>query len=451
MDILPDDGASGGDGGDNVVTTGPTRLTFVPNSRPARWRARLAASVAGLVLVSGTGWGAAEQMAMAAPGDGKYEPTACGTKVPATMPDGGPWQVERLRIPELHQLATGKGVRIAVIDTGVFFGRSDHRAGMNLEWRDFADTDKAREGRVDCDHGTFVTSLIIGQPGNDPALPPTDQFSGIAPDATVIAMRALQQSSAGDDELEPLAPTIQAIREAIKLKVDIISISQQGTDDPKYRAAVEDAISAGILVVAAAGNQGAAGPTYPANYPGVMAVAMTNAADQPDPNSQHGGGMTISVAAPGTAVVGLFPLCSESDCPGGGPAAYGSQTGTSFATPLVAGAAALIMERFPDLTATQVQSLLEDTADMPAADPSIIGHGIINPYRALTGPRPPALEDNEQVGKVQVPPVEADNDHRQRNIALVVAGASLGIVTITGVITAALPAGRRRAWKPPTK
>lgn len=442
VDIVPDDG-------DNAVTTGPTTLTLVPNSRPARWRSRLAAAVAGLVLLSGTGGSLAVPVAVAAPSD--YKPNTCGTKVPGTMPDEGPWQVERLRIPELHQMATGDGVRIAVIDTGVFFGRSAHQSGMSLAWRNFADIDKARDGRVDCDHGTFVASLIVGQPGQDPALPATEQFTGIAPDATVIAMRALQQSASSGDELEPLQPTIDAIREAIDMKVDIISISQQGTDSPAYRAAIEDAIEAGILVVAAAGNQGAAGPTYPANYPGVMTVAMTNTADQPDPNSQHGGGMKISVAAPGTAVVGLFPLCSESDCPGGGPAAYGSQTGTSFATPLVAGAAALIMERFPELSATEVRTLLEETADTPAADPSIVGHGIINPYRALTGPRPPAVDDDlDPGGTIHVPPVEADNDHRQRNIALILAGASLGIVTIAGVITVALPAGRRRFWKPPT-
>lgn len=425
-----------------------------PNRARGAWRRLAAGLAAGLVLASGTALGSVpvDGAAWAAPGDGKYEPKTCGTKLPGAMPEGGPWQVERLRMPELHELATGDGVRIAVIDTGVFFGRSAHQSGMDLTWKDFADTDKARDGRVDCDHGTFVTSLIIGQPGTEAGTPATEQFSGIAPGATVIAMRALQESNADPDELESLDPTIDAVQAAIDADVDIISISQQGTDDPRYRAVIKKAVDAGILVVAAAGNYGEAGATYPANYPGVMAVAMTDRSDQPDAASQWGGGMEISVAAPGTAVVGLFPLCSESECPDSGPAAYGSQTGTSFAAPLVAGAAALVMERHPDLTAAQVKLLLEETADPPTADPAIVGHGIINPYQALTGPRPPAVdEDDQQVGKVHIPPVAADTDHLQRNTALAVAGVSLAIVAVSGVVAAALPAGRRRHWKPADK
>ena len=392
--------------------------------------------------------------AAAAPDDSKYTPETCETFVSAPPPAEA-WQMDRLRIPELHRIATGKGVTIAVIDTGVFLGYSDYMNGVDFTWRNFTGTDRAREGRVDCAHGSFVVSLIAAQPGADP----DHEFSGIAPDASIVALRALQVSSSKPDDPEPLGPVIDAIDEAIRMKVDIISISQQGTNSDAYAAAVKKAQDAGILVVAAAGNNGAAGKTYPAAYPGVMAVGMTTPADVADEKSQYGGGMQISVAAPGSGVVGLYPLCKpgSSGCShDAGPAAYGSDVGTSFATPLVAGAAALVMERYPELSAQEVKQLLERTADDPVGGvpDEKLGYGIINPYRALMGPRPPESSGGgtgEERSDVHIPPVSNEVDHTQRNTALAVAGISLGIVTVAGVVAAALPAGRRRGWRPPDR
>lgn len=404
------------------------------------------------MLVAGTVTPAAP--AAAAPDDGsKYKPDTCQTFRSADPP-GEAWQMDRLRIPDLHQIATGKGVTIAVIDTGVFLGYSDNMKGVDFTWRNFTGTDKAKEGIVDCNHGSFVASLIAAQPGADPDF----EFSGIAPDASIVALRALQESSSKPNEPEPLTPVVEAVEEAIAMKVDIISISQQGTDSDAYAAAIKRAQDAGILVVAAAGNNGGAGKTYPAAYPGVMSVAMTTQADVADEKSQYGGGMQISVAAPGSGVVGAYPLCKlgTPNCDhNAGPVAYGSDVGTSFATPLVSGAAALVMERYPDMSAQQVKQLLEDTADDPVGGvpDEKLGYGIINPYRALMAPRPPKSSEGggKDRGEVHIPPVQQDADHTQRNTALAVAGISLGIVAVAGVVAAALPAGRRRGWRPPGK
>ena len=228
---------------------------------------RVGAALAAGVLVVG---GLTPVSAQAA--DPPYRPRACETRFSGG--DGSdPWQVDRLRIPQLHQIATGKGVTVAVLDTGVFAGSSPYLTGVDLVTKyNFTGTDKATEGRVDCYHGTFVVSLLAAQPGADP----NSDFSGIAPDVEVIAMRVLQRSSQSPNDLEPLDPVVDAVNKAVDLGVDIISISQQGTDRADYKAAIKRAVDAGILVVAASGNNGASGPTYPANYPGVMAVAAAS-------------------------------------------------------------------------------------------------------------------------------------------------------------------------------
>ena len=104
------------------------------------------------------------------------------------------------------------------------------------------------------------------------------------------------------------------------------------------------------------------------------------------------------------------------------------------------------MERYPDMSAQDVKQLLEETADDPVGGvpDEKLGYGIINPYRALMAPRPPQSSnggEDEGRGDVHVPPVYPEVDHAQRNTAL----------TVAGVIAAALPAGRRRGWRPPGK
>jgi len=386
-----------------------------------------------------------------AEGEADYTQTAC-QRYASAAPKGRAWQVDRLRYDDLHAIATGKGVTVAVIDTGAAVGATPELKRISLQVANFAGTDKQNNGMVDCLHGSFVMSLLAA--GKDP----DTGFSGIAPDVHVLAIRSLQESEGKEDP----GPTIQAFQAAIDAGVDIISISQQSAvDDPSYRAVVKKAVDAGILVVAAAGNSGPAGPSYPAAYPGVMAVGMTDESDVANPNSQYDPNppsgvsrMPISVAAPGGAVLGMLPQCfpTDKDCPPDTGPAYFSSTGTSFATPIVAGAAALVMERFPSLTAAQVKQLLENTADTPANGPGDrqLGHGIINPYRALVGPRPvPAPSSTPSGGGVdRVPPLEQVTNTAQRDTALAVAGASLGVVGVAGVVAAALPSGRRRRWRP---
>lgn len=296
----------------------------------------------------------------------------------------------------------------------------------------------------------MVTSLIVARPGVDPRT----NFSGVAPDATILALRALQQgpqvgsgTGSGTSQQESLTPTIEAVNYAVDQHVDIINLSQQGSDTPAFRAAIERAVSAGILVVAAAGNHGRhAGIPYPAAYPGVLAVGMSTTGDAAQSDSQSNAHLQVSVAAPGDSVLGLLPS-------GNAGQAYQTDTGTSFAAPLVSGTAALVMQQFPSLNAAQVRARLEQTADQPNAavpDPQL-GYGIVNPYRALTDPSA-APSASPAPSRTPAPlPNPSDQpkpDHSVRDRALTGAGAALGASVVALLVARSLPAGRRRRWRP---
>lgn len=356
------------------------------------------------------------------------------------------WPHKRLRTSEVHQLATGKGIRIAVVDTGIDTdqnpaltrnGRSKVAASYN-----FAGYDRSKDKQVECVHGTGVASLIVGHGGG---------LDGLAPDAEIIGMRALQAVKPVDDsgrptgqeEPEPLAPTIAGIRKAIELKVDIINISQQGSDSPEYRAAINDALSAGIVVVAASGNHGGeAAPPYPASYRGVIAVGMTTIDDLPNPLSQFNPELKVSVAAPGVAIQVAGPSGPQGQN-------FHTDNGTSFAAPLVSATVALLLQREPKLTPAQVKKRLEDTADPPAAavPDKQLGFGIVNPYQALTAvppgtPGPP------------IPPGRAPDAARPSSatvagkISIAVAVTSVVGLAVATALFAASTARRRRLAAP---
>lgn len=381
-----------------------------------------------------------------------FDPGECGASNPATPQQGSDWHVKRLQLDKVHQLATGAGVTVAVIDTGVDPLHTEYfRPGQVTTVNFAANKISTQSKQVDCDHGTGVASLIAAQPGAD------DQtsFQGVAPGVHILALRALEKSpaKAGSNEepqLESVDPTVAAINYAIDHHVDIISISQQGTADASYQAAIERAIRAGIVVVAAAGNHGAAtNDIYPAAYPGVIAVGMTNKADLAPVESQHAPQLHVTVAAPGDPVLMLAPSADQGQ-------SYASERGTSFAAPLVAGTVALMLEQNPDLTPAQVQERLEATADLPASavpDPQI-GWGIVDPYRALTDPamakRSVAPIPNKQTPTAppRSPFDREQPDHTKRNVALAMAGGSLVAVCMAAVVAGSLPEGRRRGWRP---
>ncbi len=269
----------------------------------------------------------------------------------------------------LWSLSTGKGVTVAVVDSGV----DDHHpdlTGRVLPGADF--TGNAADGRVDLStdaHGTAVAGIIAGT-GTGP-----DHITGLAPDATILPVRI------SDTLTSDPAVLAQGINYATTHGAKIINISICARIlNPQIRTAVETAIEHDIVVVAAAGNDRLTGnpAQYPAALPGVIAVAATDAEDRLWPKSESG--PYLGVTAPG---VDIYTTGAEGS--------HQQATGTSFAAPHVAAAAALLRARYPAETAAQIISRLTSTAHHPRQGrDDTSGYGFIDPYQALVAPAPPA-------------------------------------------------------------
>ncbi len=432
----------------------------------ALWRRRVAVLVASLlsygIIVTPPDAHAAEPPLL--------DPVYCGGAAQDAFA-GTPhaWQYDRIK-PERAWALTGPdgkkidgtGIKVAVLDTGAavtgspYFDpgkvKSYNLIGDDADIRQKA----AKDSRyfLDCLHGTMVVSLINGQRVDNGS-----NFSGVAPGATVYAMRVLQSS----EKKESQDALVRGIHAAIDLKVNVINISQAGGDRADLRAATAQAIAAGITVVAATGNAGSSdGPRYPAAYPGVIAVGMSTKGDAPRPESGFDPDMAVTVAAPGDLVVALVPSAVDADGDGTYSAdeikqkqAYRVETGTSFATPLVSGLVALMLQRYPSLTPAQVKARLEATADPPLGTipDKQLGYGIVNPLQALTKPMPATgVFTGQDPGKASAPPLPApvEPDPFPKLVGVSVAAGALVLLLLGIVIAEAIPHMHRRKYAPAT-
>ncbi|MEV0650251.1 type VII secretion-associated serine protease mycosin [Phytomonospora sp. NPDC050363] len=304
----------------------------------------------------------------------------CGTPVDLPSVDKQ-WELQRLRPEAAWPLSKGQGQTVAVIDSGV---SDEHPAleGQVLSGKDLVGTDETCDM---ADHGTLVAGIIAAKPIEGA------QFYGVAPEARILPIRVIidDEKAKGDEEIP--GRTADAIRYAIQQDVDVINLSLRTMDTEELHSAVQAAIDADIVVVAAAGNLSQDGlqagdPVYPAKYDGVLGVggidqtgahaAIANSAD------------FVDLAAPAVFITGPAPR--------GGGYGVNSVGGTSFAAPFVAGTAALVRAYYKDLTAPQVIERLISTADAPPGGWSReLGYGVVNPYQAvasLDGKTPAAAQ-----------------------------------------------------------
>lgn len=361
---------------------------------------------------------------------------------------GTPWERTRLQYDRVHEISTGRGVIVAVIDTGVSFG-SYQLGGLDENGEQMQPRTAWVEGIslphdtgtpfTDCDgHGTFVAGVIAGQPR------PENDMLGLAPRATIYPARyaygQLDEEEESDADVLQMAEAVDA---AVRAGADVINISSASTNDvPDLERAINYALESDVVVVAAAGNTGNSGNpvTYPAGYDGVIAVGAVDEKGQAPETSQSS--VPISVAAPGVQITG--PTTG-----------YGLARldGTSFAAPIVAATAALIRAEHPTMTALEVKRRIELTADHPGRNvpDERYGWGIVNPYQALTGVLPPADRESAEptpaaVGPTYEPPTPPDPV--PRNTALIVAGLSVATVVLLFIAIGAYRRGRQRRWKP---
>ena len=295
----------------------------------------------------------------------------------------GQWGIRKAQVDRAWDIARSAPMTIAVIDTGVDPGHPD-LAGALLPGRAFLtglSTGCARVTNDDNSHGTHVTGIIAANANNGVGI------AGVAFGSKILPLKALDCEGSG-----LLSDVAQAIVYATDQGARIVSISLgSGSDSTTLRSALQYATSRNVLVVVAAGNCGSNAPlnprcgslnevSYPAAYMEALAVAATDFDDTRATFSTSG--TYVDVSAPGRRIVSTTPTYGTKV----GTLNYAAFSGTSQATPFVAGLAALIWTRDPSLTAQQVRDRIVSTADDlgVAGTDEVFGSGRVNALRAVT-------------------------------------------------------------------
>ena len=314
------------------------------------------------------------------------------------------WHYSQVGVPEAWSRASGEGVIVAVIDTGIvsaheeFIGQlvpgydfiSDplnalDGDGIDPDPEDLGDDELGDE---DSWHGTHVAGTVAAAAGNARGI------LGVAHGARIMPLRALGAYGGSTYDV------VQAIYYAAGLpndsgqlperRADVINLSLSGAG---FSVAEQDAVSAaraaGVIVVAAAGNSAENASGYsPAGLSGVVTVSAVGRDGQPAPYTNFGA--SVDIAAPGGNFSGLYGdsgVLSAIGVEGAGEvgSGYAHYQGTSMAAPHVAGVVALMKQLMPEMTPAQFDQLLADYAvtDRPAKNSAYVGAGLLNAERAL--------------------------------------------------------------------
>ena len=328
------------------------------------------------------------------------------------------WSRQRLDLTQVHRHGTGAGPTVALVDTGV---RAD-AAGLGGRV-----TARGAAGDDCVGHGTFLAGLIVGEGWGRTRLP------GVAPGATLLALRGTDQNGSADAAL-----VAQAVRDATAAGADVIVVGVAlPKRDEELTSAVAEAVDAGAVVVAAATpdppNAGSRGETptrtyWPAGEPGVLSVAdMLPTGARPDDALPTDG---VDLVAPGAGVVS------------GGPRGDGHYlgAGASVAAAYTAGTAALVRAARPDDTPEEIVHRLTATA-YPADIPQL------DAYAALTtvlGDAP--VRAQAAAGPVTVRDTASADRAANRAVVFVLLGTA-GVLAVLWAVVA-VPRARARGWRP---
>ncbi|WP_424893722.1 MULTISPECIES: type VII secretion-associated serine protease mycosin [unclassified Streptomyces] len=388
----------------------------------------MAVLACGLPLAGATPSIAAERVRTTlADDDVRFQVDDTSCSFPSDIIKGTPWSLQRVVLDQLWQDTKGKGVKVAVIDTGVDTVNAQLKGGAVANGKDYLHP--GGNGRTDkVGHGTKVAGIIAARKLDGTG------FVGLAPEATIIPVRQNDDQGSGN-----VGTMIQAIKYAADAGAKVINISQDTaskmnpTVDAAFRAVIKYAQEQkDALIVAAAGNDGADGKvkeTYPAAYPGVLAVAASDRNNARAPFSQSG--PFVGVAAPGIDMVSTVPV--------GGNCV---DQGTSFAAPYVSGVAALIRAKHPEWSYEQVITQIEQTADRTKAGrDDFVGWGVIDPAAAVNddtttpsadGPKPDSVGPAGDSANVQAATLVLGESEQQRTerYALYVLAAGFALVLL---------------------
>lgn len=265
-----------------------------------------------------------------------------------------------IRADRAHQVASGKGIRVAVIDTGIDVDHPDLH-GRIARTENFVEggDQTFRQDR----HGTAVAGIIVARADNDIGI------VGVAPEAQVLALKACWHQSVADAKAVCSSWTLaRAIDFAILHGAQIINMSLAGPADALLTQLLTSAMARGIVVIAAAPDT-APGPGFPASLAGVIAALASDTHSQVRFISGLPNGPLL--AAPGIEVLTTLPH-----------SAYDFLSGSSLAAAHVSGIVALLLEHDATLTPARLRTLLHDTG-RPAAMASAAGVRILDACSAV--------------------------------------------------------------------
>ncbi|MEU3298426.1 type VII secretion-associated serine protease mycosin [Streptomyces sp. NPDC006678] len=351
------------------------------------------------------------------------------------------WALEAMHTDEAWRTTKGEGITVAVLDTGVDADHPD-LTGNVLATKDLVGFGAKAGDRAWARHGTAMAGIIAGH-GHGTGQ--EDGVLGIAPEAKILPVRVILE---GIDPARAKARSTrgtalaQGIRWAADHGADVINLSlgddsESAHPDAGEDAAVQYALAKGAVVVASAGNGGEKGDhiSYPAAYPGVIAVAAV------DRYGTHASFSTrrwyATVSAPGVDVVIADP-----------DRKYYEGWGTSAAAAFVSGAVALVRSAHPRLTPAQIKRLLADTTrgGPKSGRDDAKGYGIVDPAAAIAQGGRPIPGDVD-------PKAASAHGHRSRYFGSGPDGSSAGsggggvLAPVSGGIGALLLAGAIVLWR----
>ena len=246
------------------------------------------------------------------------------------------WTYSATNLPAAWDVTTGsEAVVVAIVDSGVETAHPDLAGAVDPGY-DFVDQDSDAADLLG--HGTAVAGIAAARGNNGLGA------AGVCWSCRILPVRVL-----GLEGFARLTTMALAIDYAVERGAAVVNLSLYGENrNGALEASIRRARAAGVLVVAAAGNEGTTRPQYPAAYPDVLGVAAT----------EESGGLAV-YSSRGDWVKLAAPGCTPTTQLGGG---FGAGCGTSGATPVVAGIVGLMRSRAPFATAAQIEAALEETA-----------------------------------------------------------------------------------------
>ncbi|MFJ7646617.1 S8 family peptidase [Lysinibacillus sp. NPDC097279] len=272
------------------------------------------------------------------------------------------YHLDLLQIDKALSLAGNHEVKVAVIDSGVDYNHPDLKSQILPPYNAATPANTTFSDP----HGTHVAGIIAATKDNG--------FGGygVFPAAKILPIDVFNGKQSANDFV-----IAQGILHAIEQNADVINMSLGGYgESPLMQEAVQKAIDKGITIVAAAGNDSTDHYSFPASFEGVISVGSTNKHNKLSSYSNYG--PSVDIVAPGEEIYSTVYDEKKGS-------SFTAFSGTSMASPVVAGVAALLKSKYPTLKPHEIEAILEMTAkDLGERGYDLTyGHGLVDPFKAL--------------------------------------------------------------------